>query len=171
MPPDEEHEISEPSLLISTLDRRARQGTVQNRLLALHRSRNAHKPSVLQTHPDTRTGRAAFTGRDSFEFRAGYERIPQWYGHRSHRSRNSRRQAHLTNEATGFKSDFVSDETGNYSFRNLTPGKYDLNASAGGFKTQDQKGIELPSTRRPASTCTCPSVRPAKPSPSSATPP
>ena len=49
----------------------------------------------------------------------------------------------LTNEATGFTSNFVSDESGNYSFRNLTPGKYDLNASAAGFKTQDQKGIEL----------------------------
>jgi hypothetical protein len=49
----------------------------------------------------------------------------------------------LTNEATGFQSEFVSDATGGYSFRNLTPGKYDLNASAGGFKTQDQKGIEL----------------------------
>jgi hypothetical protein len=49
----------------------------------------------------------------------------------------------LTNEATAFQSNFVSDEAGNYSFRNLTPGKYDLSASAGGFKTQDQKGIEL----------------------------
>ena len=49
----------------------------------------------------------------------------------------------LTNEATGFQSSFVSDASGNYSFRNLTPGKYDLNATAGGFKTQDQKGIEL----------------------------
>jgi hypothetical protein len=49
----------------------------------------------------------------------------------------------LTNEATGFQSAFVSDETGGYSFRNLTPGKYDLNAAAPGFKTQDQKGIEL----------------------------
>ena len=49
----------------------------------------------------------------------------------------------LTNEATGFQSNFVSDQSGNYSFRNLTPGKYDLNAAAGGFKTQDQKGIEL----------------------------
>src|ERR1043165_9994759 len=49
----------------------------------------------------------------------------------------------LTNEATGFQSNFVSDESGNYSFRNLTPGKYSLNVSAGGFKSQDQKGIEL----------------------------
>lgn len=49
----------------------------------------------------------------------------------------------LTNEATSFQFNFVSDETGNYSFRNLTPGKYDLNVSAPGFKTQEQKGIEL----------------------------
>jgi hypothetical protein len=49
----------------------------------------------------------------------------------------------LTNEATGFQSTFVSDESGNYSFRNLTPGKYSLSAAASGFKTQDQKGIEL----------------------------
>src|SRR5206468_11840217 len=49
----------------------------------------------------------------------------------------------LTNEATGFQFSFVSDEAGNYSFRNLTPGKYSLSVSAGGFKTQDQKGIEL----------------------------
>ena len=49
----------------------------------------------------------------------------------------------LTNEATGFQFGFVSDESGNYSFRNLTPGKYDLNVAASGFKTQDQKGIEL----------------------------
>ncbi len=49
----------------------------------------------------------------------------------------------LTNEATGFQTSFVSDETGNYSFRNLTPGKYDVSISANGFKTQAQKGIEL----------------------------
>ena len=30
----------------------------------------------------------------------------------------------LTNIATGFQSNFVSDETGGFSFRNLTPGKY-----------------------------------------------
>jgi Carboxypeptidase regulatory-like domain len=49
----------------------------------------------------------------------------------------------LTNEATGFQSNFVSDATGDYSFRNLTPGKYDLSVSLTGFKTQEQKGIEL----------------------------
>jgi hypothetical protein len=49
----------------------------------------------------------------------------------------------LTNQATSFQSNFVSDEAGNYSFRNLTPGKYNLSVSAAGFKTQEQKGIEL----------------------------
>ncbi len=49
----------------------------------------------------------------------------------------------LTNEATGFQSNFVSDSAGEYSFRNLTPGKYDLSVTANGFKSTDQKGIEL----------------------------
>src|SRR5207302_4022546 len=49
----------------------------------------------------------------------------------------------LTNEATGFQSAFVADSAGDYSFRNLTPGKYDLSASAPGFKSGDQKGIQL----------------------------
>ena len=49
----------------------------------------------------------------------------------------------LTNEATGFQSNFVSDAAGEFSFHNLTPGKYDLSASAAGFKSSDQKGIEL----------------------------
>jgi hypothetical protein len=49
----------------------------------------------------------------------------------------------LTNEATGFKANFISDAAGEYSFHNLTPGKYDMNVTANGFKTTDQKGIEL----------------------------
>jgi hypothetical protein len=49
----------------------------------------------------------------------------------------------LTNEATGFQSNFVSDATGEYSFHNLTPGKYGLAASAAGFKSTEQKGIQL----------------------------
>jgi hypothetical protein len=49
----------------------------------------------------------------------------------------------LTNDATGFKANFVSDAGGEYSFPNLTPGVYDLTASANGFKSYDQKGIEL----------------------------
>ncbi|MGA2170578.1 MAG: carboxypeptidase-like regulatory domain-containing protein [Terracidiphilus sp.] len=49
----------------------------------------------------------------------------------------------LTNEATGFTTKFVSDGAGEYTFRNLTPGKYDLTVSANGFKSTDQKGVEL----------------------------
>ena len=49
----------------------------------------------------------------------------------------------LTNEATGFQSNFVSDGTGAYSFRNLTPGKYGLNVSAPVSRSTAQKGIEL----------------------------
>jgi hypothetical protein len=49
----------------------------------------------------------------------------------------------LINEATGFESKFISDSSGEYTFRNLTPGKYDLSVSANGFKSSNQKGIEL----------------------------
>jgi len=49
----------------------------------------------------------------------------------------------LTNEATGAKSSFVSDSGGEYSFRNLPPGLYDLIVTAANFKSQSQKGIEL----------------------------
>lgn len=49
----------------------------------------------------------------------------------------------LTNEATGFQTNFVSDASGEYSFRDLTPGKYDLAAEATGFKSTAQRGIEL----------------------------
>ena len=49
----------------------------------------------------------------------------------------------ITNEATSFQSSFVSDETGAYTFRNLTPGKYHVDISAAGFKSSTQKGIEL----------------------------
>jgi hypothetical protein len=37
----------------------------------------------------------------------------------------------------------VSDAQGQYTFRNLVPGIYDLTATATGFKSFDQKGIEL----------------------------
>ncbi len=49
----------------------------------------------------------------------------------------------LTNEATGFQTNFVSDASGEYSFQNLTPGKYDLATEATGFKSTTQRGIEL----------------------------
>src|ERR1700741_939835 len=41
----------------------------------------------------------------------------------------------ITNEATSFQSSFVSDETGAYTFRNLTPGKYHVDVTAAGFKS------------------------------------
>src|SRR6516164_5249549 len=49
----------------------------------------------------------------------------------------------LTNSATGFQSSFVSDETGAYTFRNLTPGTYKIDVSAPGFKSSTQTGIQL----------------------------
>ncbi len=49
----------------------------------------------------------------------------------------------LTNQATGFQTNFVSDQTGEFTFNNLTPGKYDLTTTATGFKSSTQKGIEL----------------------------
>jgi len=52
-------------------------------------------------------------------------------------------QLTLTNEATRFTANVVSNAAGEYTFRNLTPGKYDLAVSAKGFKSTAQKGIEL----------------------------
>ena len=37
----------------------------------------------------------------------------------------------------------MSDQAGEFKFQNLTPGKYSLVATANGFKSQTQKGIEL----------------------------
>jgi Carboxypeptidase regulatory-like domain len=49
----------------------------------------------------------------------------------------------LTNSATGFQSNFVSDETGAFTFRNLTPGTYKIEITAAGFKSTTQTGIQL----------------------------
>jgi hypothetical protein len=49
----------------------------------------------------------------------------------------------LTNQTTGFQSHFISDANGEFSFQDLTPGKYDLSAEATGFKSSTQHGIEL----------------------------
>jgi hypothetical protein len=49
----------------------------------------------------------------------------------------------LTDEATAFQLKSQSNETGGYTFRNLTPGKYDLNVTAANFGSLLQKGIEL----------------------------
>src|SRR5579859_1449851 len=49
----------------------------------------------------------------------------------------------LTNAATGFKAKFTSDDRGEYSFRNLTPGTYDLEVRKAGFESASQKGIVI----------------------------
>lgn len=49
----------------------------------------------------------------------------------------------LTNEATSFQSNYISDAAGEYNFHNLTPGKYSLAVTASGFKSTSQTGIQL----------------------------
>ena len=49
----------------------------------------------------------------------------------------------LTNEATGAQLNFVTDAGGEYNFRNLSPGVYDLTVTASSFETFVRKGIEL----------------------------
>ncbi|HWQ35603.1 MAG TPA: carboxypeptidase regulatory-like domain-containing protein [Blastocatellia bacterium] len=49
----------------------------------------------------------------------------------------------LTNTATGFEARFTSNERGEFTFRNLTPGIYDLKVTKTGFQSYVQKGIIL----------------------------
>ncbi len=49
----------------------------------------------------------------------------------------------LVNAATGFTSNYVSDSTGQYTFRNLTPGTYNLSVSAPGFQSTVHNGLVL----------------------------
>lgn len=49
----------------------------------------------------------------------------------------------LTNTATGLKKTFTTDDGGQYSFTFLTPGVYDLEAQAQGFKLSRQSRIVL----------------------------
>jgi len=49
----------------------------------------------------------------------------------------------LTNKATGFEARAVSNERGEYTFRNLTPGTYDLKISKAGFENYIQRGIVI----------------------------
>src|SRR5512139_1067639 len=48
-----------------------------------------------------------------------------------------------TNSGTGLKLETVTDETGNYTFRNLLPGSYDVSATLTGFKEMRQTGIPV----------------------------
>ena len=46
-----------------------------------------------------------------------------------------------TNTGTGLKVEAVTDANGAYTFRNLLPGIYDLNASLEGFRALNQTGL------------------------------
>src|SRR5512133_3239912 len=47
------------------------------------------------------------------------------------------------NSGTGLKLETVTDEIGNYTFRNLLPGTYNVSASLTGFKELKQTGIPV----------------------------
>src|SRR5499426_2985351 len=49
----------------------------------------------------------------------------------------------LTNTATNFEAKFTANERGEFTFRNLTPGTYDLKVGKSGFQNYVQKGIIL----------------------------
>jgi hypothetical protein len=49
----------------------------------------------------------------------------------------------LTNKATGFLQKVTSNERGEYTFRNLTPGTYDLRVAKAGFENSIQRDIVL----------------------------
>jgi hypothetical protein len=49
----------------------------------------------------------------------------------------------ITNVGTGLKLDTTTDKDGNYTFRNLAPGTYDLTAALQGFKEMRQTGIRV----------------------------
>src|SRR5262245_51007314 len=49
----------------------------------------------------------------------------------------------LTNTANNSEAKFTSNERGEFAFRNLTPGTYDLMVSKSGFQNYVQKGIIL----------------------------
>ena len=48
-----------------------------------------------------------------------------------------------TNTGTGLKVEAVTDTSGAYTFRNLLPGVYDLNASLEGFRALNQTGLRV----------------------------
>ncbi|GGH01566.1 carboxypeptidase-like regulatory domain-containing protein [Silvibacterium dinghuense] len=54
----------------------------------------------------------------------------------------------LTNTSTHFKVTITSGQDGQYTFANISPGIYSLQASAKGFKSVTQTGIELAATQQ-----------------------
>ena len=52
-------------------------------------------------------------------------------------------QLTLTNRATGSQARFTSDDRGDYTFRNVPPGTYDLSVTGSGFENYTQKNIEV----------------------------
>jgi hypothetical protein len=48
-----------------------------------------------------------------------------------------------TNTGTGLKLEAVTDSTGNFTFRNLQPGRYDIQAVLTGFKELRQTGLDV----------------------------
>jgi Carboxypeptidase regulatory-like domain len=49
----------------------------------------------------------------------------------------------LINETSGARLDFQTDASGEYNFRDLPPGIYDLSVTAPAFESYERKGIEL----------------------------
>jgi hypothetical protein len=49
----------------------------------------------------------------------------------------------ITNQSTGFQSNSEANGEGEYTFRNLTPGMYNMTVTAPNFESTLQKGIEL----------------------------
>src|ERR1700733_4295568 len=49
----------------------------------------------------------------------------------------------VTKESTGQKRSATSGQSGEFSLPNLAPGSYDVNVSTSGFKTFEQRGLEL----------------------------
>src|SRR5215471_21201485 len=52
-------------------------------------------------------------------------------------------QLTLTNKAQQFEQKFISNDRGEYTFRNLTPGTYDLSITMAGFQKSVQTDIVL----------------------------
>src|SRR5262245_12962065 len=49
----------------------------------------------------------------------------------------------ISNKATGYSVEQKTDERGNYDFRNLPPGTYNIKITAAGFASFEAKDIEI----------------------------